>query len=94
MTIKCYMCGGIFDENRLIYTKDPDELMCPLCHAVEPGFSEVKDSLDEFIVRLEEYKTRIESSPMNYAQTREGYVLALAHVLDMAKDARKKGGNT
>lgn len=40
--LKCYACDGIFDENKLIYCKDPDELMCPLCHAREDGFSEVE----------------------------------------------------
>lgn len=41
--IKCYLCGKVFDEKKLIYTKDPDELMCPMCGAREPGFEEVKD---------------------------------------------------
>jgi rubredoxin len=41
--LKCYACDGIFDENKLIYCKDPDELMCPLCHAREDGFSEVEE---------------------------------------------------
>jgi rubredoxin len=41
--IKCYLCGKVFDEKKLIYTKDPDELMCPLCHEREPGFEEVKE---------------------------------------------------
>lgn len=42
--IKCYLCGKVFDEKKLIYTKDPDELMCPMCGAREPGFEEVKDN--------------------------------------------------
>jgi rubredoxin len=41
--IRCYECGRVFDEKDLIYTKDPDELQCPLCLAIELGFSEVKD---------------------------------------------------
>ena len=39
--LKCYLCGKVFDEKDLIYTKDPDELMCPMCGAREPGFEEV-----------------------------------------------------
>ena len=41
--LKCYLCGKVFDEKKLIYTKDPDELMCPICGEREPGFSEIKD---------------------------------------------------
>lgn len=41
--LKCYACDGIFDADKLIYCKDPDELMCPLCHAREDGFSEVEE---------------------------------------------------
>lgn len=43
MKLKCYACDGIFDEKKLIYCKEPDELMCPLCHDREPGFTEVKE---------------------------------------------------
>lgn len=31
--LKCYLCEKVFDEKKLIYTKDPDELMCPMCGA-------------------------------------------------------------
>ena len=41
--LKCYLCEKVFDEKDLIYTKDPDELMCPLCGAREPGFEEVEN---------------------------------------------------
>lgn len=40
---KCGACGKVFDEAELIYLKDPDELKCPRCGDIEPGFSEVKD---------------------------------------------------
>lgn len=40
--LKCYLCEKVFDEKDLIYTKDPDELMCPMCGARDPGFEEVK----------------------------------------------------
>lgn len=42
--LRCSWCLGIFPENDLIYTKDPDWLMCPLCREREPGFEEVKDN--------------------------------------------------
>lgn len=41
--LKCYLCEKVFDEKKLIYCKDPDELMCPMCGAREPGFEEVKE---------------------------------------------------
>lgn len=51
--LKCYACDGIFEENTLIYTKDPDELMCPLCGAREPGFEPLSEEQAEV---FEKYK--------------------------------------
>lgn len=41
--LKCSWCGGVFDSEKMLYTKDPDYLMCPLCKTVEPGFSEEEE---------------------------------------------------
>lgn len=41
--LRCWYCGKTFDSKKLIYTKDPDELKCPMCGECEPGFEEVKD---------------------------------------------------
>lgn len=45
---KCFMCDGVFDskEKPIRTVKDgprDGELICPLCHAFEPGFEELKD---------------------------------------------------
>lgn len=49
MKYKCFMCDGIFDEDEhpIRTVKDgprDGELICPLCNAIEPGFSEVKEN--------------------------------------------------
>lgn len=43
---KCFMCDGVFDskEKPIRTVKDgprDGELICPLCHAFEPGFEEI-----------------------------------------------------
>lgn len=42
--VKCYECGGITDNVDIVHDyRGGDFLRCPLCGAVEAGFSEVKD---------------------------------------------------
>lgn len=41
--VKCSFCEEIFPENEILYRRDSspygDELQCPKCGEVEPGFS-------------------------------------------------------
>lgn len=41
--VKCWWCDQVFPENEILYTKDPDELMCPKCRTIEPGFATVSE---------------------------------------------------
>lgn len=42
---KCYACDGITDKIKIAHDyKGGDVLMCPLCGAFEPGFTEVEDT--------------------------------------------------
>ena len=51
MIYKCFMCDGVFDskEKPIRTVKDgprDGELICPLCHAFEPGFEELPMGTD------------------------------------------------
>lgn len=43
--VKCNFCGSVFPEREIIYTKD--QLMCPRCRLVEPGFTYMEVEDDE-----------------------------------------------
>lgn len=46
--VKCYECGGITDNVDIVHDyRGGDFLKCPLCGAVEAGFSEVSEEVSK-----------------------------------------------
>lgn len=66
--VKCFACGGITDKVDIVHDyQGGDFLRCPLCGAVEAGFSEVKeDALSSGEWVCPKCKTHIIGSRGNY----------------------------